>query len=60
MPYVVEVWTCLNGAPAFYTLGTEETSLTFQVDDSCGQISHADLVVQTKLGVSGITPVALP
>jgi hypothetical protein len=60
MPYVIEVWTCLNGAPGFYTVGTEETSFTFQVDDSCGQTSHANLVVQTKLGVSGITPIALP
>jgi hypothetical protein len=60
MPYVVEVWTCQNGAPGFYTLGTADTSITFQVDDSCGQLSHANLVAQNKLGVSGITPIALP
>jgi hypothetical protein len=58
--YVIEVWTCRNGGPGFYTLGTNETSMTFEVDDSCGQTSHANLVVQNKLGVSGVTPITLP
>jgi hypothetical protein len=58
--YVVEVWTCRNGAPAFYSVGTNETSATFDVDSSCGQLSHADLVVQNKAGVSGVTQIPLP
>jgi hypothetical protein len=60
MPYVIEIWTCRNGAPGFYTVGTEDTSMTFEVDDSCGQPSHANLVAQNKLGVSSIAPIALP
>jgi hypothetical protein len=58
--YVVEVWTCRNGTPAFYSLGTNETSMTFDVDGSCGQPSHADVVVQIKTGVSGVTEIPLP
>ena len=58
--YVVEVWTCRNGEPAFYSLGTNETSMTFDVDGSCGQPSRADVAVQIKTGVSGVTEIALP
>jgi hypothetical protein len=60
MQYVVEVWTCKSGSPGFYALGTNDTSMTFEVDDSCGQTSHADVVAQNKAGVSGITQIALP
>jgi hypothetical protein len=58
--YVVEVWTCRDGVPAFYSVGTNETSATFDVDSSCGEPSHADLVVQNKAGVSGVSQIALP
>jgi len=58
--YVVEVWTCKNGVAAFYSVGTNETSATFDVDSSCGAVSRADLVVQNKAGVSGVTQIALP
>lgn len=58
--YVIEVWTCLNGSPAFYTLGTNETSASFDVDSSCGVVPRADIVAQNKLGVSGITPIPIP
>jgi hypothetical protein len=58
--YVVEVWTCRNGAPAFYSVGTNETSATFDVDSSCGELSRADLVVQNKAGVSGVSQIPLP
>ena len=57
--YVIEVWTCQNGAPAFYSLGTNDTSMTFDVDDSCGEASRADVVVQIKTGV-WVTPITLP
>jgi hypothetical protein len=60
MQYVVEVWTCSNGKPGFYTLGTNDTTIAFDVDNSCGQASHADIVAQNKLGVSGITQITLP
>ena len=60
MQYVLEVWSCRNGNPGFYTLGTNDTSITFDVDNSCGQVSHADIVAQNKLGVSGITQITLP
>jgi hypothetical protein len=58
--YVVEVWTCRNGMPAFYSVGTNETSATFDVDSSCGEASRADLVVQNKAGVSGVSQIPLP
>lgn len=58
--YVVEVWTCRNGSPGFYSFGTNDTSMTFDVDSSCGQASHADIVAQNKAGVSGITQIPLP
>jgi hypothetical protein len=58
--YVVEVWTCKDGIPAFYSLGTSETSATFDVDSSCGEPSRADLVVQNKAGVSGVSQIPLP
>ena len=60
MQYVIEVWTCVDGSPGFYSLGTNETEMTFEVDDSCGQISRANIVAQNKLGVSGITPIPIP
>jgi hypothetical protein len=58
--YVVEVWTCKDGNPAFYSIGTNETSATFDIDSSCGQASRADLVVQNKAGVSGVSQIPLP
>ncbi len=58
--YVVEVWSCKNGAPGYYTYGTNETSLTFEVDDSCGMISRANLISQNKLGIAGVMPISLP
>jgi hypothetical protein len=58
--YIVEVWTCVNGVPGFYSLGTNDTEMTFEVDDSCGQSSRADIVAQNKAGVSGVTQIALP
>jgi SH3-like domain-containing protein len=58
--YVVEVWTCRNGIPAFYSVGTNETTATFDVHSSCGETSRADLVVQNKAGVSGVSQIPLP
>ena len=58
--YVLEVWTCINGSPGFYSQGSDVTEITFEVDDSCGVISRANIVAQNKLGVSGITPVPIP
>jgi hypothetical protein len=60
MQYVVEVWSCTNGNPGFYALGTNDTSIAFNVDNSCGQVPHADIVAQNKAGVSGITQITLP
>ena len=58
--YVVEVWTCINGAPGYTAYGTNDTTLTFQVDDSCGTTSQANLLTQTNLGISGIASIQLP
>jgi hypothetical protein len=58
--YVIEVWTCINGAPGYTTLGTNDTTLSFPVDDSCGMTLHANLVTQTNLGISGIATIKLP
>lgn len=58
--YVVEIWTCKDGRPSFYTLGTNENEVTFEVDNSCDEPSKANVVAQNKAGVSGITQIALP
>jgi hypothetical protein len=58
--YVIELWSCKNGSPGFTTLGTNDTSLSFEVDNSCGTTPHANLVTQTNLGISGIAPITLP
>ena len=58
--YVIEVWTCQDGNPAFYSIGTNETSATLTLDNSCGEVSRADLVVQNKAGVSGVSQIPLP
>jgi hypothetical protein len=58
--YVLEVWTCINGSPGFYSQGSDVTEITFEVDDSCGVTSRANIVAQNKLGVSGITPIPIP
>ncbi len=58
--YVIEVWTCKNGAPGYTTYGTNDTTLTIQVDDSCGMTVHANLVTQTNVGITGVAPITLP
>jgi hypothetical protein len=52
--YVIEVWTCVGGKPNFSAYGFPpgETSFSFQVDNSCGISSHADLVGEDKEGFS--------
>ena len=58
--YVIEVWTCVNGKPAFYALGFAPgvTSGTFQVDNSCGVPTRADILGEDKEGFS--LPVNIP
>jgi hypothetical protein len=58
--YIVEVWTCVDGRPGFFTLGTDETSIQFQIDESCGVRSHADVIGQDKEGFSPPAEIALP
>jgi len=58
--YIVEVWTCVAGKPAFYAIGTNNTSATFQIDSSCGQNSHADVIGEDKHGFSLPGLIALP
>jgi hypothetical protein len=58
--YIIEVWTCVNGSPAFYAVGTDNTVATFQVDDSCGISSYAHLIGQDEHGFSFPTEIALP
>jgi len=52
--YIIEVWTCVGGKPNFSAYGFPpgETGFSFQVDDSCGFASHADLVGEDKEGFS--------
>jgi len=52
--YVIEVWTCVNGKPAFYAVGFPigATSGSYQVDDSCGVPTHVDIIGEDKEGFS--------
>lgn len=58
--YIVEVWTCVDGKPAFYAIGTDDTFATIQIDNSCGIISHADVIGQDQHGFSPPAVIALP
>jgi hypothetical protein len=50
--YIVEVWTCVDGRPGFYALGTDGTSMQFRVDESCGMRWHGDVIGQNREGFS--------
>jgi hypothetical protein len=58
--YIIEVWTCNNGKPVFYAIGTNDTSATFKVDYSCGQPPRADIIGEDKEGFSIPAPIAIP
>ena len=58
--YIVEVWTCVDGKPAFYAVGTNDTFATIQIDNSCGIASHADVIGQDQHGFSPPAIVSLP
>jgi hypothetical protein len=58
--YIVEVWTCVNGKPNFSAIGTNDTNASFQIDNSCGLASHADVIGEDKEGFSVPAIIALP
>jgi len=60
--YIVEIWTCVSGKPTFYALGFEPlaTDASFQVDNSCGMTSHADVIGEDKEGFSLPAEIAMP
>jgi hypothetical protein len=58
--YIVEIWTCVGGKPTFYALGTNDTSASFEIDNSCGITSHADVIGEDKEGFSPPAIIALP
>jgi hypothetical protein len=58
--YIIEVWTCVDGEPAFYAVGTDDTVASFQVDNSCGISSYAHLIGQDEHGFSFPTKIPLP
>lgn len=58
--YIVEVWTCVDGKPAFYAIGTNDTFATIQIDNSCGVASHADVIGQDQHGFSPPAVISLP
>ena len=58
--FIVEVWTCVDGKPNFTAIGTNETSASFQIDNSCGMVSHADVIGEDKEGFSPPAQIALP
>lgn len=58
--YVIEVWTCVDGKPAFYAVGTNDTFASFQIDNSCGIASYAALIGQDEHGFSFPTKIPLP
>lgn len=57
--YVIDVWTCVDGKPAFYAVGTNDTVATFQIDNSCGVASYAHLIGQDEHGFSFPTKIPL-
>ena len=58
--YVIEVWTCVNGKPAFYAVGTDDTVASFQIDNSCGIAPYAHLIGQDEHGFSFPARIPLP
>ena len=60
--YIIEVWTCVDGKPAFFALGFGEnvTIGHFQIDNSCGLLSHADMIGEDKEGFSYPSKINLP
>lgn len=60
--YIVEIWTCVDGKPTFYALGFPpgETNASFEIDNSCGMISHADVIGEDKEGFSPPANIVLP
>ena len=60
--YIIEVWTCVDGKPAFYAVGFPPgtTSGSFTVDSSCGVSSRADIRGMDKEGFSPWTKISLP
>jgi len=60
--YVVEIWTCVDGKPTFYALGLPpgETNASFEIDNSCGMVSHADVIGEDKEGFSPPAIITLP
>jgi hypothetical protein len=47
--YLVEIWTCNQGKQTFAVIGTNDTTVTFPIDNSCGQ-SRAEVRLQFKEG----------
>jgi hypothetical protein len=58
--YLIEVWTCIDGKPGFYTVGTNDNVATFQIDNSCGIASYAHVIGQDEHGFSFPTKIPLP
>jgi hypothetical protein len=58
--YIIEVWTCVDGQPSFYAVGTDDTIATFQIDNSCGIASYAHVIGQDEHGFSFPTNIPLP
>jgi hypothetical protein len=58
--YVIEVWTCKDGKPAFFAVGTNDTFASFPIDNSCGVASYAHLIGQDEHGFSFPTRIPLP
>jgi hypothetical protein len=60
--YIVEIWTCVDGKPTFFAQGYPpgETNASFQIDNSCGMISHADVIGEDKEGFSLPAQIVLP
>jgi hypothetical protein len=50
----------VDGKPAFYAVGTDDTFASFEIDNNCGIASRAYLIGQDEHGFSFPTNIPLP
>jgi hypothetical protein len=58
--YIVEVWSCKDGKPAFDAYGTNDLTITFPLETGCGPQPRALIRLQFKEGFSKGEAILLP
>ncbi len=59
-PYIVEIWTCIDGEIVFDTLGSTVPFITFTDVGGCAEPSHGRVYVQEKHGYGGPAEIPWP